>query len=330
MTATTVTNDSTFIYYRYGGRQVNEKSYTNALPSAQAKYTVSKNLIFKAAYYKSLMRPDHNNLKGGVVVNDNTAAPFAFTRANINLDPETADNFEVGVEYYFKQVGLVSFNVWNKKLKDIQIDNTSFIDPAAVPEDIAELGFAGTDLGAQSTITQRINAGGTEISGAEFNYEQQLTFLPGLLKGTGVKYNISYVQPKDQQLFSSSAAAQTASGGGIPAWTQNFQVNWKYKAFEIRFTTNYNTKKVLATNGVTFDATGQPVYAAAGVQKDIEAGHISYSVNTSYRLNKYAVLFLNAQNITNEHFYRYKVSYMNTLRDGDYGAVYNLGVKGNF
>lgn len=324
------TNDFNFIYARYGATKDRERSYDNILPSAQAKYNLAKNINVKAAYYKSLMRPDFNNLRGGITVNDNVAAPFTFTRNNIDLNPETADNFEVGFEYYFKRIGVVGINVWHKKLKDIQIDNTTIMtDASLVPEDVLALGYTFADLGSNSTVVQRINAGSTSISGAEFTYDQELTFLPGILKGLGVKYNLSYVKPEDQNLFSSSAAAQ-ASGGGIPTWTQNMQLNYKLKGFEFRLSVNYNSKKVLATNGVTFDSMGNPVIGSAGVQKDFEAGRISYGINTSYRLHKSAVLFLNIQNVLDESFYRYKTSYANTLRNGDYGAVYNFGVKGSF
>ncbi len=49
-----------------------------------------------------------------------------------------------------------------------------------------------------------------------------------------------------------------------------------------------------------------------------------------YEINRYATLFLNVGNLTNEPQTRYDVWDLNLQRDGDYGTTFNLGVKGRF
>lgn len=323
---TTNTNDVSYIYLRYGTRIKRTKSYDTVLPSMQFRYEPKRNIVARAAYFKSILRPDFNQLSGGVSVNDATTEPYGFTLKNIDLRPESADNFDLALEYYFEPVGVISVNAFYKKISDIQIANSFFIDPNNVPEDIEALGFTGAQLGTTSTVSTRINAGKASVKGLEFSYSQELTYLPGVLNGLGVTANLTYVKPSDEGIF----AVSVGNDGGFSKWSGNFIVRYKYKNFNMQVTTTYTCPTVRGLSNVTYTADGTKVVAAAGARKLYAAERYVYGLNMGYRIHKNATLFLNVSNLTNEPQTRYEVRDLITQRDGDYGATYNIGIKGRF
>lgn len=324
---TTNTNDVNYIYTRYGGSVSRTREYDNTLPSMQLRFAPTRNLVARASYFKSIMRPDYSQLTGGIgVSNDTTVEPFAFTIKNIELKPETADNFEIGIEKYFEPVGVISANFFYKKISDIQVANSFFIDPANIPQDILDLGYTAGMLGTTSTIGTRINAGKASLKGLELSYSQELTFLPGALRGLGVTANATYVKPSDQDIF----LVAVAGGDGTSEWSGNFIVRYAYKNFKAQLATTYTKDTARAVNGISYLADGTRVVAAAGSRYNYTAARVVFGYNMEYKVNRYATVFLNVSNLTNEPQTRYDVRELNIQRDGDYGTTFNLGVKGRF
>jgi iron complex outermembrane recepter protein len=326
LSGTTNTNDTGYIYARYGSRITRTREYDNVLPSAQLRYEPTRNFVTRAAYFKSLLRPDYSQLTGGVAVNDAITEPFAFTTKNIDLQPETADNFDLAFEYYFEPVGVIGVNVFYKKISDIQIANTTFIDPNAIPEDIADLGYTAQQLGTTSTIGTRINAGEADLRGAEFNYSQELTFLPSPFSGLGVSANATYIKLSDEDIFLTSVGG----GDGTSQWSGNFILRYKYNRFSAQISNTYTDDTARAVNGVTYSAAGNRIVAASGARYNYTKARLTIGLNMGYEINRYATVFLNVGNLTNEPQTRYDVRDFNIQRDGDYGTTFNLGFKGRF
>ncbi len=327
LSGTTNTNDVNYIYARYGSRVVRTKEYDNVLPSMQLRYAPTRNFVARAAYFKSLMRPDYNQLTGGLSTSNETGTePFAFTIKNIDLQPETADNFELGFEKYFEPVGVISANFFYKKIHDIQVANSFFIDPANIPQDVADLGYTAAMLGTTSTIATRLNAGEADLKGLELSYSQELNFLPGALRGLGVTANATYVKPSDKDIF----LVAVAGGDGASEWSGNFIVRYAYKNFKAQLATTYTKDTARAVNGVSYAADGTRTVAAAGARYNYTAARMVLGLNMEYKLHRFATVFLNVSNLTNEPQTRYDVRELNIQRDGDYGTTFNLGVKGRF
>jgi iron complex outermembrane recepter protein len=325
---TSNTNDISYIYSRYGSRIKRTKEYDNVLPSMQFRYEPKRNVVARFAYFKSILRPDYNQVTGGVTVNDASSAPFVFTLRNTEIVPEMSDNFDLALEYYFEPVGVVSVNLFYKKISDIQIANTITINSESdIPEAITDLGYTFAQLGTGvSTVATRLNGGEANVKGAEFSYSQELTYLPGALNGLGVTANLTYVQPSDEALFSSTIG----NDGGFSRWSGNFIVRYKYKNFDMQVTSTYTNATVRSVANVSYASDGTRIEAPAGGRKLYTAARTVYGLNMGYRIHKNATVFLNVSNLTNEPQTRYEVRPLVTQRDGDYGATYNIGIKGRF
>lgn len=304
---TTDTNNFNYIQARFGRRLWKEQSYSDLFPSMQARFSYNQNLIFRGAYYRSILRPDAQNIARSLVINDTQTN---FTTANPDLKPEFADNFEVRAEYYFEPVGLISAGFFYKKLKDVQVTNTTDFTAGNIPQDILDLGFTEDTLLTNSAQYTTIRNGPeTAVKGFEIDYAQQLSFLPGLLRGLGVFANYTRTTPDDEALF--------VGGSGAPKQSGNGGLSYRAGRLSGQVKLNWVDRRLLTAAG----ANGVAQYEKDRTQID---------VNVDYQLRRYATVFMNIANLTGEPSVRYSVHEANLIRHGAFGAKYTIGVKGSF
>jgi len=98
---------------------------------------------------------------------------------NPSLLPQMAKNWDVSLQYYFEPVGNLSVGWFQKRIRD-------YIVSGIVSGTIgggADNGYNGEYQGF--TRLMSANAGTAKVDGWEISYQQQFTFLPGVLKGLG-------------------------------------------------------------------------------------------------------------------------------------------------
>jgi TonB-dependent receptor len=153
--------------------------YSQTFPGAYLTYNFSRTFLARANWSNSIGRPPFTNLVPREDVNDQTQT---LTVGNPSLKPQFAENIDVTLEYYFEPVGAFSVGVFQKKLQDFIVT----LGGETVPNG-PDNGFGGS-YGGYNLITDR-NAGTAKIQGIELSFQQQLTFLPGVLKRMSVFAN---------------------------------------------------------------------------------------------------------------------------------------------
>jgi len=306
-TGTTDTNNFNYIQARYGTRRTKTQSYDDLFPSAQVRYSATNNLVVRGAFYRSVLRPDPQNLSRSLTVSDNE---LSFATANPDLQPEYASNYDTRVEYYFEPVGVLSAGFFYKTIKDAQISSTTNFAAGDVPQDILDLGYTEAGLIASGAQFTRVTNGGAAIvRGFELEYSQQLSFLPGVFRGLGVFANYTRTTTSNPGLFT--------GGSGVPKDSFNAGVNYTLKDF---------------TGGVKFNWVGERILTVPGANGigNYERARLQIDVNAAYKLHRRATLYVNIANLTAAPSYRYNnnVAFMN--RHGAFGAKYTFGVKGSF
>jgi TonB-dependent receptor len=149
-------------------------SYDDFLPSLLVRIEPSSKTVFRLAYSTSLGRPEYSNLSpGGSIDTINGAVSLG----NPDLKPYRAQNLDATAEWYFAKGGLLSVGVFAKFIRN------PIFSQATVLRNTTYNGVAYPTL----TITQPFNASDGDIVGIEAQYQQQFTFLPGLLSGLGVQ-----------------------------------------------------------------------------------------------------------------------------------------------
>lgn len=157
-------------------------------------------------------------------------------------------------------------------------------------------------------LTTHRNGGKSHRTGLEFDYQQQFSFLPGLLSGLSGFANytkISYDRPVLNR------PGQLANAGLSYRWAKvsgNVRVNWTG--------TRRNTN--LVTSGIN---AGRREYTEDRLQVDMGLG---------YRLTPRLNLFVNGRNIFNEHTKTYVFNPDFPIRVFKTGALWTFGIDGSF
>ncbi len=153
-----------------------DSHYTEYLPSASLRYELSDNLIVRAAYSTTLTRPNlpdlapSESIRGISEVDGGTGS-----RGNPELKPFTANNFDVGVEWYFEDEAILSLNYFYKDISGL-IDTTTFIESRVFPRQADGVLVEGDIL-----FTQPENGVSANIEGFELGFQKPLAANFGML-----------------------------------------------------------------------------------------------------------------------------------------------------
>jgi TonB-dependent receptor len=165
-------------------------------------------------------------------------------------------------------------------------------------------------------ITEPLQGSGNSIQGAEFDYRQGFTFLPGILSNTGMEFNFTYAPSNtgETDLAGNKIPFQDNSteSGNLILWYQD-------KHFQTRVAYNYRSKRAVqdSVGGIT----GMEMYEAP--QRYLDA-------SIAYKFSKYAELFVNGTNLTNE-YQRYYLVWTDQPAHSQFSErMYSIGVRGQW
>lgn len=165
------------------GQQV--QHYHDWLPSAELDWNVTSKVRARAAFSRTLARPNYSDLAGRQTIAINSGTNFVtITSGNAQLQPRRSDNYDVSLEFYANRDVLFSVAGFIKNVRNeiLTVSNTALQPYNGVM--------------TQVTTTQPINASGTEIRGVELNaVVTRFSFLPRLLDGLGFAANVTLLNP---------------------------------------------------------------------------------------------------------------------------------------
>ena len=294
-------------------------SYDGYYPSVHLTYQIRENLLARAAYAKTYGRPDFVNIVPNATIdetdfNDNIpdpgGIPGRITSRNTGLRPWTADNFDLSLEYYTEQGGLLSAGVFRKDIRD-------FFGAAVKIATAADLELLGLDpryLGWQVSTT--FNQPGTaRVSGVEFNVRQSLRALGGWGKHFQAFANATKLTLAGDR--------DTDFSGFIPK-SANWGVDFSRKPFTVMLKWNHRGLQRLARVA----ALGADAY-------EYSKSRTRLDVNIDYQLRPNLFLYLSGQNIFDvpETLLRYgseTPGYARVSQVLTTGVQLSFGVKGSF
>jgi TonB-dependent receptor len=284
-----------------------EGEYTKSFPSVHLTHDVTRNLKARLSWSTGFGRPALNNALPNETVNETQQT---LTINNSNLIPQTTKNWDAALEYYFEPVGAVSVGWFHKAIKDYIVTGVNVGTVASGDDN----GFAGEYSGFN--ILTASNAGDATVQGWEFTYQQQFTFLPGLLKGLGASANYTIITTHGN--FGGAATLSTNEVQGFIPETGNASLSWRYRKFSARVLYNFTGDYI--TN-----------YTAASVGRNrYRYGHDSVNVGVAYQYLPWLNFTVDIANLTNEaqRFYRGIPDQMETTIIN--GSTITFGVNGRF
>ncbi len=174
-------------------------NYANLFPSAALKVNLTRTLDLQVGFSQTVKRPQFGDVAGVWVINDDN---LTITAPNVNLKPETSKNYSVRLARYFEPVGLVALNFFQNDITGLHLANTR------VNSDQFNAGDPTYD--GYTFVTTVQSANNVRVRGMEVEYSQSLSFLPGALKGLGVR--ASYTRNYAQVLIANMAPHLVTAG----------------------------------------------------------------------------------------------------------------------
>jgi TonB-dependent receptor len=162
----------------------NNGSYTRSFPSIHFTYDFTDQLRAQASWSTSFGRPPFTNLVPSASISDPNQT---VTISNPAVGPQYSKNIDVSLQYYIRPAGVISVGYFRKDIKDYILTTNIGVVGAG-----ADNGFEGSYAGY--ALLSSTNAGKAEVSGWEFDYRQQLTFLPAWLQGFSVAGNFTLLE----------------------------------------------------------------------------------------------------------------------------------------
>jgi TonB-dependent receptor len=299
------------------GTSITKRSYHDLLPSANFSLDLTEGLKLRLAYSKNMMPLDLSTWGGGLQLNYSLAetpqGPIfrvsnGTSTGNPNLNPWRSRNYGASLEYYINPTSMVSLALFRISV-DSFIKNGSVTNCTLPDED-------GVVRNHCIVITEPVQGTGNSIHGAEFDYRQGFTFLPGFLSKTGIEVNATYAP--------SNSGETDLAGHRIPfqdnsTESGNFIVWYQSDHFQARLAYNYRSRRAVmdSVGGIT----GMEMYEAP--QKYLDA-------SVSYKFNKYAEVFLDGTNLTNEYQHYYLVWPDQPAHSTFSERMFMVGVRGQW
>ena len=271
-----------------GGADPTRRSYNDVLPMLNFSLNVTDKMTVRLAYSKNMMPLNLSQWGGGLQLNyslvETQQGPVysvatGSSSGSPKLDPWRSTNYGAAFEYYINPTSMVTLELYRISVQSfIQTGSVNYCnlpdeDGVVRPHCIA--------------VLQPVQGSGSSIQGAEFDYRQGFTFLPGILANTGMEVNFTYAPSKTGQ--------KDLAGEEIPfpdnsKESGNFILWYQDKHFQARLAYNYRSKRAFQEN--VGGITGMEEYEAP--QRYLDA-------SVAYKFNKYAEVFVNGTNLTNEY-----------------------------
>lgn len=277
------------------------QEYTDIFPSLHINYEVAPDIQARLAVIKGVARPSFAELRTSVSVND---VSQTISGGNPNLDPEEAWGVDAAVEWYLPGAGLASVSAFYRK-----VDNVLFDSTAVIRDDTYDT--AGRDRTGYRFTTARNGSDG-KLSGIEFAYLQQWTFLPKPLDGFGFQGNLTLLDgdfktPEDVTV-------------GFPGMSDTLvNASIFYENYGISARLSYQWRDAWLDEPSP-DASSDTFWAATE--------QLDFSIR--YQVRKGLTVYFDANNLTDEIGQRYQGNASRPVETEGTGRRFMAGVRFNF
>ena len=279
-----------------------------------ASFNLSENLILRAAFAKTIGRPNINFIIPGTSISEPDVANPVITVNNTGLKPWSATSYDLSLESYHIKDGFGSIGIFRKDIKDF----FETVSTAATPELLEQYGLENEPSLLTYQINSRTNGGDAQIDGLELSYRQSLTFLPRWARGLQVFVNYTKLKLGGSNASDFSGYnPQTISGG----------VNFLRGRFAIK--TTISMLDDVRTGSVAASATVAPNTF------NYQAKRTRVGVNATYSLSRRYSLYASVVDWGGfvQDLQRYSPTppdYAKSTRWQELGFYINVGVRGSF
>lgn len=286
----------------------NNGKYAQNFPSIHLWRDVTPNIKARGSWTTSFGRPSLANALPSLSINETNQT---ITIGNPALLPQKAKNWDFSVEFYLPHSSSFSIGWFHKTIRDFIVTGQENGTIPTGPDN----GFDG-EYGGFRRLTA-LNAGSAVAQGWEFAYQQNLRFLPGLLKTLRFNTNFSVTNAHGDFGVTGAYRGNGQIAGFIPR-TGNLGLSWDYKKFGISANYNYTSQNIRS-----FDANNP------SRNQYLESREM-VNLNLRYQLPRNMTLTFGVANLFNEpqRYFRGVPDQLETFLVN--GTTVTAGIEGRF
>lgn len=284
-----------------------EGQYRDTLPSLNLSMELTDNVMLRAAASETLIRPALGDIAYKRTV---SVSEFKYRDGNPDLKPTYADQWEIGLEWYLEQGGLLAVSWFEKEIEGVVRESLT-----GVVKDVTKYNANGTIDGIYDfDVYQKINAEGSyDVSGVEFIAQFPLSMFHSALEGFGINANLTLL---DNSLTGDSDLGIPTPPAGLTDKTWNLTAFYENDVFDARISYNYKDKYVEYIERDMF-----PVYRDDYGQLDMAIG---------YHVTDNIKVVLDVINLTDEATSAYTIDPSFPTMYEMSGRRISLGVRADF
>lgn len=265
------------------------EDFTKVLPSFNVGFEITDDLIVRFAASEAIWLPDLNDVRNSVTLNPNpnipdsdlnttgnqyiNYGPLVYEAGEIGnpyLKPEVAVNLDLTAEWYFSDLGSLTFSLFNKDISDLH----------------RRIASVSEYNGKPVLFSTTANVGDASVKGFEIAYQQTYDFLPGVLSGLGTQANYTYIDAKQETENEAVSTDQRAIFRyfsnlpleGLSEDTANFVLFYEKEDISTRFAYNWRSDYLLNSRDVI---AFSPIYNEGGGQLDFS---FRYTINENFKV----------------------------------------------
>ncbi|WP_282245154.1 TonB-dependent receptor [Stenotrophomonas sp. PS02300] len=271
-----------------------DRSYTNVLPGLHLRYDAGSDWVLRAAANKTVSRPSFGDIAPRIGYN---RGDEEVRLGNPELDPYESKNVDLSFERYIGSTGILSLGLFHKSIDGYIVNTVSDSDPE----------YPGFD------VTRVINGDKAKVYGAEFNWQQQLSFLPAGWDGLLVGASGTWLEAD----FGPGLDGRADEDFTLPRASRHVysaHLGYEKAGFSTRIAAVYRSE-YLDTLG---DSRAYDIFVAPNTQLDL---------SLDYKITSNVSVYFEAQNLLDKPLELYQGVRSRTLQNEEYGRTYALGLK---
>jgi iron complex outermembrane recepter protein len=272
-----------------------ESDYNDVLPNLNMTVDLMDDLFLRFAAAKVMSRATLGQLSGKRSISTNS---LSIDRGNPDLEPLRADQFDLGLEWYFTEGSLLAITYFYKDLE-------SFITKANIGQELYQ--------GELYDVRTFVNGKGSTIQGTEIIVQFPFSAFVDSLEGFGINANYTMV---DSTVGHVSDFGLKVPMFGLSEDSYNVTVYFENESFDARVSYNYKGESVQSIEDNLY-----PVYREGYGQVDLSLG---YQINDNFKLTAKAI------NVTDEALSEYMMDPAFPKKYQVSGSRYSLGVRYTF
>lgn len=272
-------------------RASQDGGYDKWLPSINLKFSFTDQIVGRATAGKVMARPNPSDL---ALRRSTDVVGLTGSRGNPNLQPFEADQYDLGVDWYFSDVNYVSATLFRKEI-------SSFIINTAEPETIDGIVY---NITRPINGTDRVTINGVE-AGGQFAFEN----------GFGALANVTYSDDKGFK-GTNLLTGEILPFPGLSELSYNASVFFEGESFSARASYNWREEWLITAAG-------------RGSLPEFNEDYGSLDLSASFAFTPGLTLFAEAINMLDEQRIEYNNPYRR-IGNETFGKRYFVGLRGKF